>query len=207
MINRLSTSGVLALAGFASIAVACAGSPDATAAPSVSTTQSAELTASSPTLAPSVLATSAASPSATPAAIVGVWHRLLTCDELTEAFEQADLLETHSDWLGDPCAGSRTPEEHSHFFTDTGEFGSRDENHQQVDNGDYTVVDADTLAFPSHSSEFGYDSDILVDYRVTGDAVSFTIQYPAECTDSCLNAFAWATSAFGTNPWKAGDVP
>jgi hypothetical protein len=126
---------------------------------------------------------------------------------MTEAFEEAGLLETHSEWLGDPCSGSKLPEEHSHFFTATGGFGSRDEDHMQVDDGAYAVVDDDTLSFSSHAVEFGYDGEILVDYVIAGDAVTFTIQYPDECTDSCAEAFAWATSAFGTNPWEAGDVP
>jgi hypothetical protein len=44
----------------------------------------------------------------------------------------------------DLCAGAE-PSPHSHFFTASGEFGSLDENLNQVDNGHYTIVNAHTL--------------------------------------------------------------
>jgi hypothetical protein len=48
--------------------------------------------------------------------------------------------------IGDPpnpCAGT-VEQEHSHFFTADGAFGSLDFNGQQVDDGSWTLVDADT---------------------------------------------------------------
>lgn len=38
------------------------------------------------------------------------------------------------------CDGS-VPQVHAHFFTDTGSFGSLDQNGQQVDDGHYQVLD------------------------------------------------------------------
>ena len=133
------------------------------------------------------------------------------------AFEEAGLIETQSiwiigNWVGDPedveadpndlCADARPAEEHSHFFTESGQFGSLDAAGDQVDSGDYAVVDGDTLSFASHSTEFGYDGDILVDYAVSGDSATFTVDVPSDCDSRCLEAHAWAISAFfGPTPW------
>ena len=137
------------------------------------------------------------------------------------AFEEAGLAEAQGDWIvgnwvGDPaevevdpedlCAGARPAEEHSHFFTADGQFGSYDAGNEQVDNGDYAVVDTGTLSFASHATEFGYDGDILVNYTVSGDSAAFEVQLPSECNDACLLAHAWALSAFfGPEPWTRSD--
>ena len=137
------------------------------------------------------------------------------------AFEEAGLAESQSDWIvgnwvGDPaevevdpvnlCADARPAEEHSHFFTVDGQFGSYDAGGEQVDNGDYAVLDVGTLSFASHSAEFGYDGDILVDYTVNGDSAEFEVLLPLECDDACSLAHAWALSAFfGPEPWTRTD--
>lgn len=136
------------------------------------------------------------------------------------AFERAGLAESHRDWLqgnffggtagpatGDSCAGAAGPLEHSHFFTTSGGFGSRDENNEQVDSGDYVVVDADTLSFPSHAGEFGYAGDVLVDYTISGDEATFNVVLPEGCADGCAMAHAWALSAFASGPWARGEIP
>jgi hypothetical protein len=136
---------------------------------------------------------------------------------MLEAFEEADLAASHAEWIignwvGDPadiqvdpnnlCANARPAEEHSHFFTEDGQFGSSDAAGNQVDEGDYAVVDDDTVSFPSHSTEFGYDGEILVDYAVKGDTAEFEVQLPPECDPACLQAHSWALSAFfGAEPW------
>ena len=58
------------------------------------------------------------------------------------------------------------------------------------------IVDDDTVAFPSHASDFGYDGDLNVGYQVKGDTASFTVTIPADCTGPCRDAYAWALSAF-----------
>jgi hypothetical protein len=58
----------------------------------------------------------------------------------------------------DVCAGTK-PSPHSHFFTASGEFGSLDENLNQVDNGHYTIVNAHTLKI----------GDAVFRYAITGD--------------------------------------
>jgi hypothetical protein len=133
------------------------------------------------------------------------------------AFEQAGIAESKAiwiigNWVGDPadvtpdpndlCADARPAEEHSHFFTEDGRFGSLDAAGFQVDDGDYVVVDRDTVSFPSHSNEFGSTSDILVDFAVNGDAATFEVHLPSQCDAACLEAHAWALSAFfGSQPW------
>jgi hypothetical protein len=153
-------------------------------------------------------------------AIHGTWHRAQSCEEMLAAFEQATLAESHRGWLqgnffggdegpqsGDPCAGAAGPLEHSHLFTSSGRFGSGDENGAEVDFGDFVIVDADTLSFPSHASEFGYDGEILVDYVVDDDSADFTVAPPEPCTGACADAYAWALSAFASGTWERGDVP
>jgi hypothetical protein len=97
--------------------------------------------------------------------------------------------------------------EHSHFFTDDGSFGSHDEHGEQVDDGDYDVVDGDTVAFPSHASEFGYDGDLTADYEISGDVITFDVVLPEPCEDTCKDAYAWALSAFASGPWTRGEAP
>ena len=152
--------------------------------------------------------------------IIGYWHRAQTCAELLPAFEAAGLAQSHAGWLqgnfygggegpttGDPCAGAQGPLEHSHWFTETGEFGSNDQAGQQVDFGDYRLADPDTLTFPSHSTEFGYGGDILVDYTIDADVATFDVIIPSPCDAACQNAHAWALSAFASGAWAKGDVP
>jgi len=152
--------------------------------------------------------------------LVGSWHRAQTCPEMLAAFEAAGLAESHRDWLqgnfyggqpgptgGDACADARGPLEHDHFFTDSGEFGSHDESGEEVDGGDFAVVDDDTVSFPSHATEFGYDGDLEVDYTIVGDVASFEVVLPAGCHDGCADAYAWAVSAFASGPWARGEVP
>jgi hypothetical protein len=136
------------------------------------------------------------------------------------AFAALGLEETHRGWLGgnffggaqpplegDVCEGAQGPLEHDHFFTESGRFGSHDENGEQVDDGDFEVVDGDALSFPSHAAEFGYDGEVLVDYTISGDVATFRVALPDPCHVSCQNAYAWALSAFASGPWTRGEVP
>jgi hypothetical protein len=152
--------------------------------------------------------------------LIGTWHRAQTCAEMLAAFQQAGLAESHVEWLqgnffggepgptgGDLCEGALGPLEHDHFFTAAGAFGSHDENGEEVDSGDFEVVDDDTVSFPSHAAEFGYDGDLVVDYAVSGDVVTFEVAPPESCVDACPDAYAWALSAFASGPWERGEVP
>ncbi|HEX2404445.1 MAG TPA: alpha/beta hydrolase, partial [Acidimicrobiia bacterium] len=129
------------------------------------------------------------------------------------------LAETHVGWIqgnffggepgptsGDVCEGAQGPLEHDHFFTTANAFGSHDENGEEVDHGDFEVVDEDTVSFPSHAAEFGYDGDLVVDYTVDGGVATFEVSLPEDCVDGCADAYAWALSAFASGPWKRGEV-
>lgn len=162
-------------------------------------------------------------PSSTEAAtpeLIGSWHRAQACAEMLAAFDEAGLAESHRGWLqgnfyggkpgpkeGDLCAGAEGPLEHDHFFTADGAFGSHDQNGEEVDGGDFELVDGDTVSFPSHAEEFGYDGDLVVDYTVSGDVVTFEVALPDPCVDTCADAYAWALSAFASGPWERGEVP
>jgi hypothetical protein len=152
--------------------------------------------------------------------LIGSWHRSQSCEEMLAAFEEAGLAESQRDWLqgnffaegtgpaeGDPCKGAKGPFEHDHFFTEGGEFGSHDQNGEEVDGGDFELVDDDTVTFPSHAEEFGYDGQIRADFTVSGDAVTFEVVPPDRCDKKCENAYAWALSAFASGTWQRGEVP
>ena len=190
-------TGVVILA----VGVACSGGADP------------EIPATTTEAATETTSTDGATP------LIGSWHRGQTCEEMLAAFEEAGLAETHVGWLqgnffggepgptsGDVCEGAQGPLEHDHFFTTANAFGSHDENGEEVDGGDFEVVDEDTVGFPSHAAEFGYEGDLVVDYRVDGDVVTFEVSLPEDCVDACADAHAWALSAFASGPWERGEV-
>jgi hypothetical protein len=170
----------------------------------------------SPSVQPSSASSASASPAASPNAIVGEWVRTASCDDALAAFVQAGLADQVPAWVignfvgegasaapGKECANARPAVPHSHFFTADGRFGSRDENGQDVDEGGYKIVDADTLSFASHAQEFGYSGDILVDYSIKGDEVTFSVTLPTPCEAACRVAYGWALSAFfGSRPFE-----
>jgi hypothetical protein len=177
-------------------------------------------TSEPPSSTPSPTAAASSQAPSVSSDIVGYWHRAQTCEELLAAFGAAGLAESHAGWLqanffggesgptsGDPCAGAEGPLEHSHWFTPDGEFGSHDQDGAEVDFGDVVSVDSDTLSFPSHAAEFGYEGEVLVDYVVAGGVATFDVALPESCEGTCADAYAWALSAFSSGPWEMGDVP
>jgi hypothetical protein len=162
-----------------------------------------------------------ASPTDAPTSeLIGSWHRPQSCEEMLAAFQEPGLDDSHRDWLqgnffggkpgpaaGNPCAGAEGPLEHDHFFTADGAFGSHDQNGEEVDGGDYRVVDDDTVSFPSHAAEFGYDGDLVVNYAVSGNVLTFEVHVPHPCDKNCATAYAWALSAFASGSWESGEVP
>jgi len=75
----------------------------------------------------------------------------------------------------EPCKGAK-PLEHSHTFSETGDFNSYDENGQEVDYGTYELTDEDTftLSRPPFESE--------VAFKVDGDTAEFELVVP-DCQD------------------------
>jgi hypothetical protein len=178
-------------------------SPVTTVAPSsVGVTRTPSATAAPQTRAPSPPSASPA-PSAELGTLVGTWTRVNDCESFVGALEDADLADLAPEWLvgagyfateaeidpADPCAGA-TEVEHSHFFTADGEFGSLDEHGRQVDDGQYDVVDEDTIALAGGQA--------LVDFALSsdGNAVSFTVPVPEPCEADCRGNYAYLISAF-----------
>jgi hypothetical protein len=131
--------------------VGCGGDGDSESAPEpASNTSAATATSESP------------SSSADPTSIVGEWSRTTTCQQRADALEAAGLGRfaaehaagdgfvpgvTSVDQLDDPehpCKDA-VPMVHSHFFTADGQFGSRDADGNQVDDGSYELQGDDTV--------------------------------------------------------------
>lgn len=83
-----------------------------------------------------------------------------------------------------PCRGA-VSRRHSHFLTSDGQFGSRDWQGQQVDDGTDRVIDNRTLVI---LKEF---PKVIFHYRVRGNTLSLDPVLPKRCA-----AFgcAWAVS-------------
>jgi hypothetical protein len=144
-------------------------------------------------------------------ALVGTWERETRCEELVSVLTEAGLeqwvLESvagngfvpgvrNPDQIADPtnpCEGA-VPREHSHFFTDDGQFGSLDWNGDAVDDGTYEVVDENTFVI---SKEF---PDVTFDFVIDGDTIRFEPEIP-ECSPDCFEA-AWSVSvAYPGEEW------
>jgi hypothetical protein len=145
--------------------------------------------------ATSVPATTTAAVNSAPEEIVGEWARETTCAELVQALRDAGMDDVVDEFVAgngfipgigvddpeqvdpdNPCKGA-VPRVHSHFFTEDGEFGSRDWNGDDVDDGRYRVT-GDKLVI---SKEF---PDVTFRYRIAGDTITFDpLNIPSGCTD------------------------
>jgi len=144
--------------------------------------------------------------------LIGSWKRTVSCTAFLSAMRNAGITETvQKEWLAnvgafDPAQPGDVDTQcknaphvkHSHFFTKTGKFGSRDPNGTLADTGDYRVVGPHSLSFPSHAREFGYP--IKVRYRISAGKLRFTVLVPRSCSENCQEANAWALSAFYPGP-------
>ena len=155
--------------------------------------------------------------SASPVAeLIGTWERVTTCAEVVTIFEEAGLdkwiAETvvgnsfvpsvrkvsQLDDPSDPCRGSVT-REHSHFFTESGEFGSLDWMGEQVDDGTFEITDDNTLVV---SKEF--PEPVTFNYEISGDSIMFEPVVP-ECAPDCFEA-AWSVIvAYPGKAWHRVD--
>jgi len=109
-------------------------------------------------------------------ALVGRWERVVTCQELVDELDKAGLGPlTPYAWLGatsstgessyaagspkptlsHPCIGA-IDRQHSHFFTQGGQFGSLDWNGGQVDDGTYQIIDDHTVLIGDGPVTFHY---------------------------------------------------
>ena len=148
-----------------------------------------------------------------PAPIVGEWQRDTTCEQRVKAFVDAGLGKYAAEsvvgdglipGVGDvselsdpdrPCIGA-TPVKHGHFFTATGEFGSRDEVGNQVDDGQYRLVGSDSIEIGS------FEGWVRFRYEVEGDTLRLYPVLPKCARNGCFDA-QWAVSvSYNGLPWK-----
>jgi hypothetical protein len=160
--------------------------------------------------------TSAAPATTTAAAgspLVGEWRRTHRCEEVVEILREAGFNEqvaleniagngflpglSSPSEIADvkhPCRGA-VPLLHSHYFTADGQFGSKDQNGQQVDDGTYKIVDDGTFVIS------GGFPDVTFHYRVTGDTIRFDPVVPS-CAPSCEEASWSLMVAFPGKTWE-----
>jgi len=157
-----------------------------------------------------------AGPSMTPtrsSSLVGEWQRVNKCEELVQALNQAGLKKAipemvagselvpgvvnDPDQLADkshPCKGA-VPRIHSHFFTESGQFGSRNHKREQVDEGPYRVVDDNTVLIG--------DPGVTFHYKITNDDTLMLDPVLPDCAShGCFEA-GWSVSvAYPGRTWK-----
>ena len=112
------------------------------------------------------------------APIVGRWQQAHTCQQLVDALDAQGLGVLAPGVVGDYfpdqsydelaakddlCSGAK-PQQHSHFFTASGLFGSVDQYGNQVDDGTYVIVDANTIQV----------GDGTFDYSIQGGTLQLT---------------------------------
>ena len=111
-----------------------------------------------------------------PPALVGRWQTSRTCEGLVVALAKFGLAALAPGVVGDyfpnqspaelakktnVCAGSK-PMLHSHFFAANGKWGSLDQHGNQVDNGTYHVLTANTLKINDGTFRFRIQGKTLM---------------------------------------------
>jgi hypothetical protein len=148
--------------------------------------------------------------------IAGTWQRVIHCQDVVRALTAAGFGDNALDAAGEfvhvtsegvadaanPCRGA-LPERHSHFFTADGQFGSLDENGDQVDEGTYEIVAPGTLVMP-YGFEHGPPIPVTFHFRIHGNTISFDPVIPNDCsTSQCREATAWSvTVALSGKTWR-----
>lgn len=71
---------------------------------------------------------------------------------------------------GDRICGGADPVKHAHFFSADGQFGSLDQNGEQVDDGPYEVIDDHTMTIGDGSFTYRVKNGDLVLHPVITEA-------------------------------------
>jgi hypothetical protein len=150
------------------VVAACSSTPP-TASPTASTPTAVVPTSPGPTVRPSPTP---------PPALVGNWLGFHNCQRIADIMTAAGMPEQALMNVADsgtipgvstveaiadpknPCVGA-VDVVHSHFFTASGLFGSRDSKGKQVDDGRWEIVDADTFEINGTPFDFRVDGDEL----------------------------------------------
>jgi hypothetical protein len=160
---------------------------------------------------------SAAAPSV---GLVGRWERVVRCQELVSDLSKAGLAPlAQYAWAGQtsstgqssfasgsakptlvhPCKGA-LPRTHSHFFTESGQFGSLDWLGGQVDDGSYRILNSDSFRIGSvtfHYRILGGDT-LKLSPVLTKAMLRQALAHPQKFSDA-----GWAVSvAYPGNTWR-----
>jgi hypothetical protein len=153
--------------------------------------------------APSPTTEHSASPSGSVAPLVGEWRRVITCQEFVEALQDAGFADVVPQMLAgnglvpgtpaqlekkdDICKGA-VPREHTHYFTESGTFGSLNHRGKDVGHTTYEIVDDGT--FTIGRATFHYEID--------GDTITFDVVLEG-CGSDCARA---VTVALPGKAWE-----
>lgn len=188
MAIRSSSAQFVFAVAIAAITVAACATAGSTSAPSAEPLPSF---ASSSTPAVSQQPSSPTAPSPALSALVGTWDGVHECGRILDVLTAAGMPQqallnivdagtlpgvTTVAQIADPanpCANA-VPIRHAHFFRANGEFGSLDAAGQQVDDGQWQVVDATTMTI----------SGVPFGYSVMGDKLELRPIDVGTCPDS-----------------------
>jgi hypothetical protein len=169
------------------------------------------------------------SPVTTPTAtagtgLIGRWERVITCQQLASELDKAGLAplapyawigQTSSTGQGSYASGSPKPtkahpctgaleREHSHFFSQSGQFGSLDWLGGQVDNGPYRIISNNTvyIGSPPIGATFHYrilhGDTLMLSPVLTNAMLRQALAHPQK-----FSAALWAVSvAYAGHTWK-----
>jgi len=169
------------------------------------------------------------SPVATPTGtaatgLIGRWERVITCQQLVSELDKAGLAplapyvrpwQTSSTGQGSYAAGSPKPTKahpctgalkraHSHFFSQSGQFGSLDWQGGQVDNGPYRILGNNTvnIGSPPIAATFHYrilhGNTLMLTPALTKAMLRQALAHPQK-----FSAAFWAVSvAYAGHTWK-----
>jgi hypothetical protein len=188
------------------------------------TTGCSSNTVTSPPAGASHSPAAAASASSAAAGLVGRWERVTTCQELVSELDRAGLAPLAANaWSGQtsstglssfapgspkptnaqPCTGALS-REHSHFFSQSGQFGSLDWLGGQVDNGPYRIISDNTvyIGSPPIGATFHYrilhGDTLMLSPVLTTAMLRQALAHPDQ-----FSAAFWAVSvAYAGYTWK-----
>jgi hypothetical protein len=174
---------------------------------------------------PSTSQTSVAPTTGTPVSgLIGRWERVLTCQELVSELDGAGLRaiaqyawsgQTSSTGEGSyakgspkpteahPCTGA-LPRQHSHFFNQSGQFGSLDWLGGQVDDAPYRIVNSNIVDIGSPPIEVTFHYRLLRANRLMLTPIlTKAMIHQALADPKKFSAASWAVSvAYAGQSWQ-----
>lgn len=150
-------------------------------------------------------------------ALVGRWETRRTCQGLVQALRNAGLLSLAPGVVADYfpgesprqlsrrahlCRGA-SPQDHSHFFTRGGQFGSLDQRGQQVDDGVYRLTGPGTLHIGNADTGATFHYEIAHSQLMLQPVLTQRMRAQALAHPLKFSPAGWAVSvAYGGRPWQ-----